>query len=473
MRPLFCIRPSFISWVAALALLIGASTTAQAGIITQTATITQTSANYLYFNAEDFDRLESPDHADHWRVIFSGDPGSVSGKTLNAQATGGDNGGGNDSFAIYKFNFTSPGDYTLYTYRLDPGGQGDSLFPPPDFGVVPFHDPGNNVNRWNGIDDNAWNELGNDDCCDSPGVDYYVSGIRGAYTVAAAGPQEFIIETRENNAQYDRFVLHKTKGLDAGQLDALTFSDATVANPVTPLPAPPPPEAAIALIPGIFNVRQIRVTGSQINNHAEALQVLAFADGGPNVENWTIVVDQSDTRNLIDIAGNGGRFPHNHPYPDGVNNPDQNDVVVHVTTDLPFFVPAGDWTIGFGSDDGGQLTLSGVTFLNEINTDGDPGLYDTILFNGTRGHGWTTGEFTVPAGGMTVDLDASFFERAGGDSFEIAISEGHNGNNVRNGDWLTLKEGQYGWSVIPEPSTFVLAALGLLGLLGFGRRRRK
>ncbi len=67
---------------------------------------------------------------------------------------------------------------------------------------------------------------------------YYASGIRGAYTVAAAGSQEFIIEARENAAQYDRFVLHKTKGLSGGELDALTFSDASVLNPVQPPPAP-------------------------------------------------------------------------------------------------------------------------------------------------------------------------------------------------------------------------------------------
>ena len=65
-------------------------------------------------------------------------------------------------------------------------------------------------------------------------------------------------------------------------------------NPVVALPAPPPPEAAIALIPGIFNVRQIRVTGPTIANSAESRQVLAFADGGPNVTGWTIAVDQRD-----------------------------------------------------------------------------------------------------------------------------------------------------------------------------------
>ena len=237
-RSHFCILPSFFSWVGALTLLIGASMSVHAEIITQTATITQTNPDYLYFNAEDFDRLEFPDGGETWGVIFNRGGGSVSGKTLQAPGNQ-DNSGGNDSFAIFNLDFMSPGDYTFYAYRL--GGKGDSMFPPPDFGVVPFHDPtfGNTANRWNSINNNSWNELGDDGCCDSPGVDYYVSGIRGAYTVAAAGVQELIIEARENNAQYDRFVLHTSASLAPDDLNALIFSTASVANPVPRPPATP------------------------------------------------------------------------------------------------------------------------------------------------------------------------------------------------------------------------------------------
>jgi hypothetical protein len=73
---------------------------------------------------------------------------------------------------------------------------------------------------------------------------------------------------------------------------------------------------------------------------------------------------------------------------------------------------------------------------------------------------------------MEADMQAGFFERGGGDSFEIAISMGHTGNAVSNGDWFTLKDGQFGWSVVPEPSTFVLSVLGLFGFVTHGRRRR-
>ena len=40
--------------------------------------------------------------------------------------------------------------------------------------------------------------------------------------------------------------------------------------------------------------------------------------------------------------------------------------------------PSGDWTIGFGSDDGGRLIVPGITFLTEVNTDGDAGLDDEV-----------------------------------------------------------------------------------------------
>jgi hypothetical protein len=41
------------------------------------------------------------------------------------------------------------------------------------------------------------------------------------------------------------------------------------------------------------------------------------------------------------------------------------------------------------------------------------------------------------------------------------------------GQWMMLSEFQFdGTSAIPEPSTFILAALGLLGLMGFRRRRK-
>jgi hypothetical protein len=243
------------------------------------------------------------------------------------------------------------------------------------------------------------------------------------------------------------------------------------------VPGPSPPS-------GIWNARIIAIddqngaTDHDINNTVEALGILAFADGGANTGGWNIRYDVSDNRNVIDMAGGGGTFPVNHHYPNDESTPNGSpgqgeDFLVSAITSTAINIPEGDWTIAFGRDDGGLLRIAGVTFLNEVNTNGDPGLDDTIFFNGTGGHAWTAGEFTVGAGGLSAVIEAGMFERGGGDSFEIAIAPGHLGNAVANdGTWLLLEEGAHGWSAIPEPSTLILSVFALVGLLSVRRRRR-
>lgn len=185
------------------------------------------------------------------------------------------------------------------------------------------------------------------------------------------------------------------------------------------------------LAPGNWDVRLIGIEGGaddQVNDHFEARNIIAFANGGPNLNGWELSVDVADNRNRIDLAGGGGSFAHNHVYPDGTNHPngDGEDFVVHATTKHPFCFSAGDWTIAFGSDDGGQLQLEGVNFISTFNTDGDSDANDdTIFYNGNRGHAWTGGTFTVGPGGLLAHVDASMHERSGGDSFEIAAAKGH------------------------------------------------
>jgi hypothetical protein len=225
--------------------------------------------------------------------------------------------------------------------------------------------------------------------------------------------------------------------------------------PASP-PAPPT---------GIWNTRIIAINSMQgtagidhdINSTTEAQGILAFADGGPNTGNWHIGQDEvGDKRNVIDMAGLGGTFPLNHPYPDGTSfggNRSGDDFLVTAETAVPLTIPQGDWTIAFGSDDGGSLRIAGVAFLNEVNTNLDPGFDDTILFDAVRSHGWTAGEFTVGPGGLSAVIEALMYERAGGDSFEIAIAPGHLGNAVADdGTWQLLGEGTHGWTAISEPS---------------------
>ena len=76
-------------------------------------------------------------------------------------------------------------------------------------------------------------------------------------------------------------------------------------------------------------------------------------------------------------------------------------------------IPAGRWTVGIGSDDGGQLTIPGVLF--DVWNANDSFDDDQIRFENNRGHGWTVGAFEL-AEPLETTITASFHERGGGDS---------------------------------------------------------
>ncbi|MFM9963379.1 MAG: lamin tail domain-containing protein [Planctomycetaceae bacterium] len=193
-----------------------------------------------------------------------------------------------------------------------------------------------------------------------------------------------------------------------------------------------------------FGVRFIDVNGGTDGTIDTATETDNIFNGNFTAGDYNIVSDIRTTAQFIDYPGDSGSFANNQAYPNGINNQDQDDIALRATATV--FIPAGQWMIGFGSDDGGLLRLSGVTFTNKFNSDFSGG--SELRFENPRGHDWTVGQFTVPAGGVTATLDSMFYERGGGDSFEIAIRQGFRSDNfVSDTEYQLLSNGTLGWQV--------------------------
>ena len=196
--------------------------------------------------------------------------------------------------------------------------------------------------------------------------------------------------------------------------------------------------SATSLNAADFDGRYIRVTGDQINNTAEALGILR-GTAAPR----TIVEDVRGSVEFIDLGGGGGTFPDTAPYLNGTADTSQDDFLQQMTGLVT--IPAGDWSIGFGSDDGGTVILSGVEFSARHNATAGTA-DDEVRFNGTRGHGWTMGEFSLDEP-LTTQFEAVFFERGGGDSFEVAILDDLVGSNDPT-DFEIIGDGVLGWEIL-------------------------
>ena len=200
-----------------------------------------------------------------------------------------------------------------------------------------------------------------------------------------------------------------------------------------------------------FNTRMIVLdadnpgTNAQINSAREARDIL-----NGTLTDVNIAEDVSSTIDIIDFAGGGGQFTFDDlPYPNGVNDESLNDFTVRVTGFVE--IPAGDWTIGLNSDDGGYIDLPRVTFVDKVNENGSLDIPGELIFNGTRGQGtWTLGMLTVPEGEtLRTEFEALMFERGGGDSMEVGILEGFAVDNQEMTDFgLALGDPDAGWTVL-------------------------
>ena len=216
-----------------------------------------------------------------------------------------------------------------------------------------------------------------------------------------------------------------------------------------------------------FNVRFINVTSEQVNDHTEALQMAG--DPRTTAKAFGASFDGSDNYATINHAG-GGSFGSDHDFPGGASgNTDAfDDFILYATAEVT--IPEGEWAIGFGTDDGGQLTLEGLDLPCVVgcNEGGElPFDTDQIAYNGNRGHGWTIGELIVD-NDETVSFNASMHERGGGDSFEVAIVPLADWNGTGfdiNDGWQLLGDGVFDWGVSTEKSGEIAVAGDGLGEL--------
>jgi len=176
---------------------------------------------------------------------------------------------------------------------------------------------------------------------------------------------------------------------------------------------------------------------------AETIIALAAPDAAYQYTDYTESPDP-DTINVADA----GSFGSTDLLPDG--SASAETYVLRATANM--VIPAGDWTIAFGRDDGGYIRIGDgfPGFINEYSTNGDPVSGDSeIRFEGTGGHNWTWGTFTL-ASPLSTTLDALMFESGGGDSWEIAFASGHK-TSFNTTDFSLLEDTVNGWTVQVAP----------------------
>ncbi|MCA9171707.1 MAG: lamin tail domain-containing protein, partial [Planctomycetales bacterium] len=207
-------------------------------------------------------------------------------------------------------------------------------------------------------------------------------------------------------------------------------------------------------VPG-FSTEMRKVVGGRIWSLSSADAAESLFTGTADPLDYVIATPSQVVTPNVNFGGiiavnPSGDFPEAFPYPDGTTFYTQNDFALRTTATVT--IPAGDWSIGFGSSDGGLLRLAGVPFLT---TKGESGSDDQLIanddeirFETTRTKGWTTATFTVPTGGVRTTLEAISFERNGADFLEVAIASGHltNTPSPRVG-WSLLGDGELGWQV--------------------------
>ena len=193
-----------------------------------------------------------------------------------------------------------------------------------------------------------------------------------------------------------------------------------------------------------FTVRMVDLDGEKGGTIESAEAAANVLSGDFDPAEFIFDLDMTTLEPDIHFGYRSLTFSDPRPYPNGVASSSLSDMVISAQTNVT--IPAGDWSIGFGSAKGGRLRLGDVSFLETFNEDGTTVSGDgELLFNGSRRFEWTWGTFSIGPGGLTTTFDSLFFERAGFDSYDVAIAAGHQQDEPSEETWTLLQDGALGW----------------------------
>lgn len=191
-------------------------------------------------------------------------------------------------------------------------------------------------------------------------------------------------------------------------------------------------------VTGTLNAAGIRIdrggSNSQINTTTEALAIHAawLNAGSPatgSLDNTTYNVASSGTSKVdrIDFGGSNHDFTGTLSYPGASAGVGGEDFLVHASGTL--CLPVGNYTMYVESDDGFSFTmdtLSGDTVSFNKFGASNAGANNELRFENPTGNSNTGGSFTLTQDSV-FNIAAIFYERGGGDFFEISIA-----NNIRS-----------------------------------------
>ncbi|MCA9268499.1 MAG: hypothetical protein KDA41_08505, partial [Planctomycetales bacterium] len=221
---------------------------------------------------------------------------------------------------------------------------------------------------------------------------------------------------------------------------------------------------SVALAQAGFTVRAFQLTGgggandADMSSGTEPQGIWNAIDDGASLPLVTVGASiynvfkyETGAAPLINYGGTTGNFGSDVAYSTigggTITGGDQFSVRALA---LVTFQP-GTYSIAAASDDGRRLTLYGLESHGNFTAtsgqlDGGGVGQNFLQFNGLTGHNNTRGTFTL-ATAQTFLLDSFFYERGGGDSFEVSVVSGNAGCCT---GFSLLQDGALGGNVTVE-----------------------